>query len=100
MPSLLISTGVVVLDAGEAVSISEYLFRALVYLLAFAGLGVSIFRSIRVIETVHSEISRRMGVTDNERWTPVIGGIRFPRTGRWADHQGRARVVTRPHVPS
>jgi len=67
MPSLLISTGVVVLHAGEAVTLSEYLFRVLVYLLAFAGLGVTIFWSVRVTEIVHSEISRRVGVTDDER---------------------------------
>ena len=48
-------------------TLSEYLFRVLVYLLAFAGLGISISWSIRVIEIVHSESSRRMGVTDNER---------------------------------
>jgi hypothetical protein len=55
------------LHAGEAVTLSEYLFRVLVYLLAFAGLGVTIFWSVRVTEIVHSEISRRVGVTDDER---------------------------------
>jgi hypothetical protein len=66
MPSLLISTLVVILHTGEAVTLSEYLFRVLVYLLAFAGVGVTIFWCVRVIEVVRSEISRRVGVTDNE----------------------------------
>jgi len=66
MPSLLISTLIVVLHTGEAVTLVEYLFRVLVYLLAFAGIGVTIFWGVRVIEIVHSEISRRVGVTDNE----------------------------------
>lgn len=66
MPSLLISTLVVVLHTGEAVTLSEYLFRVLVFLLAFGALGVTIFWGVRVIEIVRSEISRRVGVTDNE----------------------------------
>ena len=66
MPSLLISTLIVVLHAGEAVTLVEYLFRVLVYLLAFGGIGVTIFWGVRIIEIVHSEISRRVGVTDNE----------------------------------
>ena len=66
MPSLLMSILVVVLHTGEAVALSEYLFRVLVYLLAFAGIGVTVFWGVRVIEIVRSEISRRVGVTDNE----------------------------------
>jgi len=66
MPSLLISPLVAVLHTGEAVTLSEYLFRVLVYLLAFGGLGVTIFWGVRVIEIVRSEINRRVGVTDNK----------------------------------
>lgn len=66
MPSILISILVVVLHTGEAVTLAEYLLRVLVYLLAFAGIGVAVFWGVRVIEIVRSEISRRVGVTDNE----------------------------------
>lgn len=66
MPSLLISPLVVVLHAGGAVTLSEYLFRVLLHLLAFAGIGVTIFWGVRVTEIVRSEISRRVDVTDNE----------------------------------
>ncbi len=66
MPSLVISTVVVVLHAGEAVTLAEYLFRVLVYLLAFAGIGVTIYWGVRVIEIVQSAISRRGRITDNE----------------------------------
>lgn len=66
MPSLVISILVVVLHAGEAVTLAEYLFRVLVYLLAFASIGVTLFWSVRVIEIVQSAISRRRGINKNE----------------------------------
>ncbi|WP_197431209.1 hypothetical protein [Halorubrum sp. CBA1125] len=47
-------------------TLAEYLFRVLVYLLAFAGIGITIFWGVRLIEIVHSAISSRGGVTDNE----------------------------------
>lgn len=66
MPSFVISTFVVVLHAGEALTLGEYLFRVLVYLLTFACIGVTIFWSVRAIEIVRSAISRRGGINENE----------------------------------
>jgi len=48
------STTVVVLHTGQAVSPAEYLFRVLVSLLAFAGIGVTIFWGLRTGEIVRS----------------------------------------------
>lgn len=47
-------------------TLAEYLFRVLVYLLAFTGIGVTIFWGVRAIEIVHSVISRREGINENE----------------------------------
>lgn len=66
MSSLMISAFFVVLHTVQAVTLVEYLFRVLVYLLAFTGIGVTIFGGFRVIEIVQSEISRRGGINDNE----------------------------------
>lgn len=46
-------------------TLGEYLFRVLVYLLAFTGIGVTLFWGIRVIGVVHSEISKRGGINEN-----------------------------------
>ena len=63
----MLSTSFVVLHTGHAVTLVEYLFRVLVYLLAFAGIGVTVFSSLRVIGIVRSELGRRGRVTDDER---------------------------------
>jgi len=54
----MLSTPLAVLHTGQAVTLFEYLFRVLVYLLAFAGIGVTIYWGLRVIGVVPSEISR------------------------------------------
>lgn len=47
-------------------SLGEYLFRVLVYLLVFTGIGVTMFWGVRVIEIVYSEISGHRGTNDNK----------------------------------
>lgn len=66
MPSPPSSTVVVVLHTGAEVTLTAYLFRVLVYLLAFAGVGVTVFWSLRVIDIVRSKASGRGGSTESE----------------------------------
>lgn len=66
MFSLVASTVPVVLHTGQAVTLVEYLFRVLVYLLAFTGIGVTVFSGLRAVEIVQSGIGRRGRTDDNE----------------------------------
>jgi hypothetical protein len=66
MFSSLVSIAFVVLHTGHSVTFGEYLFRALVYLVAIAGLGVTVFYGVRAVEVVRSELSRRGGLDENE----------------------------------
>lgn len=49
----MLSTWFVVLHAPQSVTLVEYLFRVLVYLLPFIGIGVTILWGVRVIGIVH-----------------------------------------------
>lgn len=66
MFSLIVSTAFVVVHTGHSVTLVEYLFRVLVSLLAFAGLGVTVFWGVRIIGAAHAAISRRGGIDENE----------------------------------
>jgi len=66
MTSFASSVAFVVLHIGQAVTFGEYLYRVLVYSLAFTGVGVAIFWGLRVLEIVRSEINGRGGIDDDE----------------------------------
>ncbi len=60
------SPAFVVLHTGHSVTLVEYLFRVFVSLLAFGGIGVTIFWGVRTIGAVHSKVSRRGEINENE----------------------------------
>jgi hypothetical protein len=61
----MISIWFVVLHTGQGVSLVEYLFRVLVYLTLFTGIGVTVFWVVRMIEIVQSKIDRRGRINDD-----------------------------------
>ncbi len=50
----MISVSFVILHTEQTVTLGEYLFRVLVYLFAFTGIGVAIFWCVRMIGIVRS----------------------------------------------
>jgi hypothetical protein len=48
------------------VTLGEYLFRVLVYGLAFTGISITSYVGLRVYEIVNSEISRRERINETE----------------------------------
>lgn len=58
MFSIPIAPAVLVLHTGHSLSLEEYLFRVLLYILAVACVGVVLYWGVRVVEMVHSERSR------------------------------------------
>jgi hypothetical protein len=62
----MLSTLSVVLHTGQAVTLGEYLFRVLVYGLAFTGISVTSYVGLRVYEIVNSEISKRERINEIE----------------------------------
>lgn len=57
----MISPTVAVLHAGQAVTLATYLVRVVAYLLAFAGIAVTVYWSVRAFEVVRSAVDRRLG---------------------------------------
>jgi hypothetical protein len=66
MPSLTSAVLFVVLHTGAEVTLTAYLVRGLVYLVAFTGVGVATVGGLRAIELVRSETTRRGGIAEDE----------------------------------
>lgn len=64
----MISPTFVVLHLGQSISMAEYFFRVLVYLLTFAGFGATVFGAVRIIDAIRSYAgNRRSDTSDTER---------------------------------